>query len=92
MEHQAERGMRNGGHKDAFKDLLAAVKEASGAARGSAGEALLSADRFAFFDLWREALGAKDTRAFAATTSSPNFSSAVNPMLALREGRERCPT
>jgi hypothetical protein len=64
-----------------FKDLLAALKQEDGPPQGGAGEALLAADRFAFFELWREALGAKDTRAFAMGLAKGRWKEALQALL-----------
>jgi hypothetical protein len=64
-----------------FKELLAALKEPGGPPSGMAGEVLLAADRFAFFDLWREALGAKDTRAFAMGLAKGRWREALQALL-----------
>jgi hypothetical protein len=48
-----------------FKDLLAALAEPADIPPPAAAEALVSAERFAFFDAWKAALGARDLKAVA---------------------------
>jgi hypothetical protein len=64
-----------------FKDLLAALDQDQGMPPPAAAEALNAADRFAFFEDWRAALGCADTRAFAMTLAKGRWRETLAALL-----------
>lgn len=64
-----------------FKDLLAALDAPGGMPPAPAAELLASADRFAFYGAWKEALGDADDKAFAMRLAKGGWREALQALL-----------
>ncbi len=64
-----------------FKDLLAAETGADGMPNGPAAEALVHAERFAFYGAWKQALGTDSDKAFAMRLAKGQWKGSLEALL-----------
>lgn len=64
-----------------FKDFLAALETAEGMPAGPVAEALTNVERFAFYDAWKQAVGAESDKAFAMTLATGHWRDTLRKLL-----------